>query len=85
MYNSHATVRSGSKGWSGGIESSISDEFAGEQNGMSFGAASGDLVNVEKLYVSSVVRVKDSDVLLHCRIFPEEHRVHFSATTIQEG
>ena len=85
MYNSHATVQSGNVGWSGGLDSWMNDEYAGDEHGMTYGGASGDLSGVEKLFISSVIRSDDADILLHCRLFPEEHRVHFSATIIPRG
>ncbi len=85
MYNSHATVSSGNKGWSGSIESWQDPSFGGGSHGRSFGVSSGGLVEVEKLYVSCIVRYNHSLILLHCRLFPEEHRVHFTTTLIKQG
>ena len=85
MYNSHATVCSGNKSWSGGIESWQDPSFGGDSHGRGFGASSGGLVEVEKLYVSCIVRYNHSLILLHCRLFPEEHRVHFTTNLIKQG
>ena len=85
MFNSHATIRSEKGGWSGSIESIMESELRGDQSGMDYGASSGSLANIENLFISSVMRTGKTTFLLHCRLFPEEHRVHFSAVTINQN